>query len=62
MSRAVTDANAALTEQQVEHILQTMADSFAQQLRGPILHSPSEVNLDYEDVTFAALDGVPLEG
>ena len=39
-----------------------MADSFGQQLRSPILHSPSEQNLDYQDVTFPALDGVPLEG
>jgi hypothetical protein len=26
------------------------------------LHSPSEQNLDYEDVTFPSRDGVPLEG
>ena len=39
-----------------------MADSFGQQLRSPILHWPSEQDLDYEDVTFPALDGVPLEG
>ena len=39
-----------------------MADSFSQQLRSPILHSPSEENLDYEDVTFLSLDDVPLEG
>jgi uncharacterized protein len=62
MSLTATDTHSELTEQQVDHVLQTMADSFAQQLRSPILHSPSEVNLDYEDVTFAALDGVPLEG
>jgi len=62
MSLTVIGTSSDLTEQQVEHILQTMADSFAQQLRSPILHSPSEVNLDYEDVTFSSLDGVPLEG
>ena len=53
---------AALTEEQIGHILQSMADSFSQQLRSPILHWPSEQDLDYEDVTFPALDGVPLEG
>jgi uncharacterized protein len=52
----------ALTEEQIDRLLQAMADSFAQQLRAPILHSPDEHGLDYEDVTFAALDGVPLEG
>jgi pimeloyl-ACP methyl ester carboxylesterase len=39
-----------------------MADSFGQQLRSPILHSPAEENLDYEDITFPSADGVPLEG
>jgi hypothetical protein len=52
----------ALTEEQIDHLLQGMADSFAQQLRAPILHSPGEHGLDYEDVSFPALDGVPLEG
>jgi hypothetical protein len=52
----------ALTEDQIDRLLQAMADSFAQQLRSPILHSPTEHGLDYQDVTFPALDGVPLEG
>jgi hypothetical protein len=52
----------ALTGEQIDHILQAMADSFGQQLRSPILHWPSEQDLEYEDVTFPALDGVPLEG
>jgi hypothetical protein len=52
----------ALTEDQIDRLLQGMADSFAQQLRAPILHSPAKHGLDYQDVTFPALDGVPLEG
>ena len=52
----------ALTEDQIDRLLQGTADSFAQQLRAPILHSPAEHGLDYQDVTFPALDGVPLEG
>ena len=52
----------ALTGDQIDRILTGMADSFGQQLRSPILHWPSEQDLDYEDVTFPALDGVPLEG
>ena len=47
----------ALTEEQVDHILQSMADSFGQQLRSPVMHWPSEQDLEYEDVTFTALDG-----
>jgi hypothetical protein len=30
--------------------------------RAPVLHSLSEHGLAYEDVTFPARDGVPLEG
>jgi hypothetical protein len=52
----------ALTGEQIDRILAAMADSFARQLRSPILHWPSEQGLDYQDVTFPALDGVPLEG
>ena len=52
----------ALSGEQIDHILQAMADSFGRQLRSPILHWPSEQGLDYQDITFPALDGVPLEG
>ena len=52
----------APTGEQIDRILQATADSFAQQLRSPILHWPSEQGLEYEDVTFQATDGVPLEG
>lgn len=53
---------AGLTVEQSDRMLDQMADSFLRQTRSPILHSPSEENLDYEDVTFPSLDGVPLEG
>ena len=52
----------ALTGDQIDHILAAMADSFGQQLRSPVLHTPAEQDLDYQDITFPALDGVPLEG
>jgi len=52
----------ALTGEQADRVVQAMADSFGQQLRSPVLHWPSEEDLDYQDVTFPALDGVPLEG
>ena len=60
-SRTISDT-AGLTDDQIDRVLNQMADSFSQQLRSPILHSPSEENLDYEDVTFLSLDDVPLEG
>jgi hypothetical protein len=60
-TQAISPA-AGLTADQIDRILNQMADSFGQQLRSPIWHSPSEATLDYEDVTFPSLDGVPLEG
>lgn len=53
---------APLTEDQIGQMLDQMANSFQRQLRSPIMHLPSEHGLDYEDVTFPSLDGVPLEG
>jgi hypothetical protein len=52
----------ALTGEQIDHTLQATADSFGRQLLSPVLHWPSEQDLDYQDITFPALDGVPLEG
>ena len=51
-----------LTDEQIAQILQGFADGFGHQLRSPILHTPAEMALDYEDVTFPSRDGVPLEG
>jgi hypothetical protein len=31
-----------LTDTQIDHLLNAMAHSFGQQLRSPIMHSPSE--------------------
>jgi pimeloyl-ACP methyl ester carboxylesterase len=50
------------TDDQIDRILDAMADAFVHQLRSPIMHTPSEQNLAYEDVTFPSPDGVPLEG
>jgi uncharacterized protein len=52
----------ALTREQSDEALQRFADGFSSNLRAPVLHSPSEHGLQYEDVTFPARDGVPLEG
>jgi pimeloyl-ACP methyl ester carboxylesterase len=50
------------TEEQIGHLLDQFADGFSRQSRSPVLHSPAEQGLDYEDVTFPSRDGVPLEG
>jgi pimeloyl-ACP methyl ester carboxylesterase len=62
MTEVTTNAAPRLSEEQINDVLQRFANKFDQPLRSPVLHSPSEQNLDYEDVTFPARDGVPLEG
>jgi len=49
-------------QEQADEALRRFADGFSWLRRAPVLHSPSEHGLEYEDVTFPARDGVPLEG
>ncbi|HJY03298.1 MAG TPA: hypothetical protein VJ351_21040, partial [Streptosporangiaceae bacterium] len=49
-------------QEQADGALRRFADGFSWLRRAPVLHSPAEHGLDYEDVTFPARDGVPLEG
>jgi hypothetical protein len=49
-------------QEQADNALQRFADGFSWLRRSPVWHWPSEHGLDYEDVTFPARDGVPLEG
>jgi pimeloyl-ACP methyl ester carboxylesterase len=51
-----------MNEQQIHAVLDTVASGFAASLRAPVLRTPKDVGLDYEDVTFPSADGVPLEG
>ena len=53
---------APMTDEQIDAALQRFADGFARLPRAPILHSPSEHGLVFEDVSFPASDGVPLDG
>lgn len=50
------------TGDQDDLALDRFADGFSFQRRSPVLHSPAEHGLEYEDVTFPSLDGVALEG
>jgi uncharacterized protein len=49
-------------QERADEALRRFADGFSWLRRAPVLHSPSEHGLEYEDVTFPARDGVPLEG
>jgi hypothetical protein len=48
-------------QQQSDEALKRFVDGFSSPRRSPVLHSPSEHGLEFEDVTFPAHDGVPLE-
>jgi uncharacterized protein len=52
---------AAPTGEQSDEALRRFADGFSSPRRAPVLHWPSEHGLEYEDVTFLARDGAPLE-
>ncbi|GAB7045375.1 alpha/beta hydrolase [Catenuloplanes indicus] len=45
-----------------EQLLDSIADGFSRPARAPVMHTPAEQGLAYEDVTFPSRDGVPLEG
>jgi hypothetical protein len=57
---AVLDKTESAQEQD-DAALQRFTDGFSSPPRSPVLHSPSEHGLEYEDVTFPAKDGVPIE-
>jgi uncharacterized protein len=48
-------------QEQSDAALQRFTDGFSSPPRSPVLHWPSEHGLDYEDITFPARDGVPIE-
>jgi uncharacterized protein len=50
------------SQAELDETLQRFANGFSWVRRAPVFHSPSEHGLEYEDVTFPAHDGVPLEG
>lgn len=50
-----------MNEEQIQTTIKQLAETFALPIRSPILHRPNEYGLDYEDVTFPAMDGVPIE-
>ena len=48
----MTTGEHQLTREQSDEALQRFTDGFLSGLRAPVLHWPSEVGLEYEDVTF----------
>ncbi|PZG40885.1 alpha/beta hydrolase, partial [Spongiactinospora gelatinilytica] len=50
------------SEEEARDLLRRFATEIDFQPRSPILYSPGDQGLAYEDVTFPSADGVPLEG
>lgn len=50
------------TDEEISKILDGYARPMGRLLRSPLLHDPSEVGLEYENVFFPSYDGVSLEG
>lgn len=55
------DQGPAMSEEQISQVLGTIANGFRDQVRSPILATPADEGLVYEDITFPSEDGVPLE-
>ncbi len=49
MSTATLAHGPTPTDEKLDRLLDVTADSFARQLRSPIMHAPTEQNLVYEE-------------
>jgi uncharacterized protein len=54
-------ASPTMTDEQITHMLKTIANGFRDQMRAPILETPAKEGLDFENIMFPSQDGVPLE-
>ncbi len=50
-----------MSEAQIQQTLKGMAEGVGYPMRSPILETPADYDLDFENVSFPALDGVSLE-
>lgn len=51
-----------MSSDEIQQFIETLASGLTFPARTPILKRPDEVGLDYEDVSFTSLDGIPLSG
>lgn len=61
--RSTTDqpTNERLTDAQATETVRQIAAGYGTLLRSPVLRTPADVGLTYQDVTFPSQDGTPLE-
>lgn len=62
MTDAPPPRTEALFDDEIGRLLQGIAEGFRSQLRAPVLHTPDEVGLEFEDVTFPSSDGSRWRG
>ncbi|HEX7659124.1 MAG TPA: hypothetical protein VF444_06540 [Pseudonocardiaceae bacterium] len=62
MSNVAESARPASSDEGFDEVLDSIADSFARSPRSPVLGSPADHGLEFENVTFPSEDGTPLEG
>lgn len=51
-----------MTSDEITDALRSIAEGFRNPLRSPVLGTPADVGLAYDEVTFPAADGVAIEG
>jgi len=60
----MSDTDAAAEHASNDDVIQKLkkfAEGWSHPMRSPVLRTPADVGLEYEDVTFPSQDGVPLE-
>jgi hypothetical protein len=50
-----------MTEAQIKQLIKNLANTFGHPIRSPILRTPDEYGLEYKNLSFPSMDGVPLE-
>jgi len=61
MSQPLAANQTSMTEAQIKQLIKDLANTFGHPIRSPILHAPDEYGLEYKNVSFPSMDGVPLE-
>lgn len=61
MTATAETPTTTMTEDEVQAILSAIADGYGHLTRAPILKTPGDYGLEYEDLTFPSMDGIPLE-
>ena len=62
LPQAVKKASMKMNKQEIDSFINATVDLMTRSSRTPILRTPDEYGMAYEDVYFAAQDGVTLEG